>query len=856
MPEPDPVPVPEPVPESSRTSARGSQDGRESGTGTGTGWVRKRAKWVALVVAILTLLPPAAIVVASYFVELPQELLEGPPSTSIWILDRDGHLLREARADDGTRARWVPLDELGPTAISAMIAAEDRRFRSHHGVDAIAVLRAIGSGVWHRRIVSGASTITMQLARTLRPRPRTLAGKVREMVLALRIERSVSKDRILEEYANRVPFGPNLRGIGAASEAFLAKRPKDLSIAEAALLAGIVRGPSVYAPDKHPTAAKARRAVVLARMEATGAITAEQRAIADGEPIAAVRAHPAFGAPHFVQGLISGALHGQQPGLADTAKGGVAAFETTIDASLQREAEATVRVTLERLRERNVTAASVIVIEHATGDVLAWVGSPDVFDQARLGANDGVLAKRQPGSALKPFLYALAIETKGFLPSTVLPDVPLTIATPGGAWTPLNYDGKHHGPVRLREALASSLNVPAAWTIREVGVAPFLDRLHALGFASLTEAAEHYGPALSLGAGEVRLVELANAYATLARAGLHRPLRLARAVVPRAGGRVELEPAPETRVMPAVAGALVTDVLKDRKARMLSFGDVTALDFPFDVAAKTGTSKGFRDNWALGSSSAVTVGVWVGNFDGSPMHEVSGISGAGPIFQAVMEAAMRKRAPAPIAIAATGSAAMIGDERLVSVEVCALSGARASTSCPHRHRDWAPEAAVDTMPTCDWHVPLRIDRRNGLRAGPACAAHETETRVYERLPPEYLAWATAAKRPLVPESSPFCPAADDGSGVAFASTGLAIRAPLDGTKLVIDPERPRDAQVLDVEVVAPPSVTEVVLRVDGVRFATAKRPFVFAWPIVEGKHALVVQAGTLESPPVRVEVRH
>jgi len=774
------------------------------------------------------------------FTPLPEELRVPTPTSSLQVVDREGHLLREARLDDGSRARWVPLAEMGELPVSALLATEDRRFYQHLGVDPLAVLRATFGNLRYLRITSGASTITMQLARTLRPRPKTLFGKVSEMALAIRIEASVPKERILEEYLNRVSFGPNLRGIGSASRAYFGKAPKELSLAESALLAGVVRGPALYAPDRNPVRAKARRSFVLHRMTDTHVIDEARRVVADGEPIATLAPQPVFGAPHLVQGLISGGLRALQPGLSWPAS--PARVDTTIDAALQREAEATVRATMARLQEKGATAASLVVLDNATGDVLAWVGSPDVFDRAHLGANDGVVALRQPGSALKPFLYALAMETRGFGPNTVLPDLELSVKSGAGVWTPRNYDDKFHGPVRLREALGNSLNVPAAWTALQVGVEPFLDRLRLLGFDSLQQSATFYGPALALGDGEVKLAALTNAYATLARGGLQKPLRLVRSVSSADGARTSYEPGVETRVMPAAPALAITDILKDRRARLASFGDYSPLDFPYEVAAKTGTSKGFRDNWTIGYSSAVTVGVWVGNFDGSPMHEISGITGAGPIFHAVMDAAMRTRAASAIGTPAEG---------MVKVAVCALSGARASHSCPHAVHELMTREAAEGLASCDWHVAVAVDPRNGLRAGPGCGI--TETRVYESLPPEYDAWSASAHRPTIPESSPFCPVVEPTKTDAGT---LAIRRPLGGITLVLDPDRPRDAQSIDVEVVAPASVQKVTLRVDGERFATKGRPFVFEWPLGEGKHTFVAQAdGAGESTAVSVSVR-
>jgi penicillin-binding protein 1C len=814
--------------------------------------VRRWIKRSAIAIVVLAIAPVLALIACAFATPLPEELAAGPTRGSVRILDRHGHLLREVRDDDGARARWVTVAEVGPHLPAALIAAEDRRFRDHRGVDLVASARAALSNVLRMRVVSGASTLTMQLARTLRPHDKNLRGKFVEAALALRIEASLSKDRILEEYLNRVSFGPNLRGVAAASEAYFGKGPAQLSLAEAALLAGVVRGPSFYAPDRHASRAAERRAVVLRRMVTTGAIDETARAIAEGEPIVTRTVHASAAAPHFVRGLLAGGVRALQPGLEGGWPKAPVSIATTLDRGLQREVEAIVRAKIAALAAKEVTAAAVVVIENATGDVLAWVGSPDAFDTARLGANDGVLAKRQPGSTLKPFLYGLAFETRGYGAATLVPDLPISVPTAAGIWSPQNYDGKWRGPVRVREALGNSLNAPAVATVLDVGVAPFLERLRALGFASLDRDADHYGPALALGDGEVRLVELANAYAALARGGIAKPVRVVRSLAAADGERT-FEPGLETRVGREADAALLLDVLADPRARLASFGDATALDFPFAVAAKTGTSKGFRDNWAVGSSTAVTVAVWVGNFDGRAMHGVSGITGAGPIFHATMEAAMRARSSGSLPIAATDVFDGDPDARFTKVEICALSGERATALCPHRVREWLPIRGAPGLPSCTHHVGLRVDRRNGLRAGPGCRAEETETRVFEDLPPTYVAWATDAKRPLPPvESSPFCPADDRPA----RGDALVIRTPVDGIRYVIDPDRPRDLQVATIEVVAPEATTEVTLEIDGATFAKRRRPFVFAWPLSEGAHVATAKAAGAEpSAPVRLTVR-
>jgi penicillin-binding protein 1C len=802
-----------------------------------------------LALALAAAAPFASLLVTAAMTPLPAELREWRAGGSIRVTDRDGRLLREVPADDGARAQWIALDDCAAAVPKALRAAEDRRFFEHAGVDPIALARAVVRDVAAWRVVSGGSTLTMQLARTLRPHRRTLFGKFGEMALALRIEASLSKHDILEQYLNRVIFGPSLRGIAAASRAYFDKPPGALSTAEAALLVGVVRGPSYYELEKHPDRAIRRRNRVLSRMLAAGDLTPEIYSRSLAEPVVLQKRASAFGAPHFVRAVLSGSLSSSQPGLTERLGGSLTSVETTIDSSLQRTAEAAAAQVVSELASKHVTAASVLVVDNESGDVLAYVGSPDFFDTAAFGQNDGVRALRQPGSTLKPFLYELAMEHLDWTGATVLPDIELQLRTASGSWTPRDYDERYRGPVRLREALGNSLNAAAVWTAEQVGDAVLLERLRALGFDCLDESAEYYGPGLALGDGEVTLLDLVRAYTVLARDGILRPLRFVRAVRAAKGGtRSELPPGQERAVLSEAAAAEVTDILHDHGARRASFGERTLLDFDFDVAVKTGTSKGYRDNWAVGYTRQVTVGVWVGNFDGSPMGGTSGITGAGPLFHAVMDAAMRGRPPAPMGVDAAP-----GAHDLRRVEVCALSGQAPGPACSHRIFEWMPAKAEATLPTCSFHERLRIDRRNGLAAGPGCSSAEVAMKDVERYPPEYAEWARGSGRPVVGESSPYCPTV---AAPAADMAVLRIAHLADGARFAIDPDRPLAFQRVDLSVIAPEHVGLVRLRVDGTLLEERAAPYTFTWPLEAGDHILVAEAdGVASSPPLRVHVR-
>jgi penicillin-binding protein 1C len=791
-------------------------------------------KRLFLALAALLLAPTLALLVASAFTPLPPELGEGrPPSSGAAIRDRHGVLLRELRADDGNRARWVSLDEVGERVPLCLIAAEDRRFYSHPGIDPLAIARAAGQSLLERRIVSGASTLTQQLGRNPVKRPRTFRGKFTEAALALRIERSLGKREILEQYLNRVSFGPSLRGIEVASRHYFDKPSRDLSLAEAAALAGIPRGPSVYDPKKGTERLQRRRDRVLDRLAEAGLASRAEVELAKREPLIIAPSGGGQGAPHLVRALMSGAVDPALGPLRSRAR----ELTLTLDRGLQRELEVLAQQTVQGLSKKHVSAAALVVIDNESGEVLAYVGSPDIDDVARLGHNDGVLALRQPGSTLKPFLYELAMERLDFTAATALPDVDLHLPTRDGDYHPSNYDGRLHGPVRLREALANSYNIPAVWTAQALGPGRVLERLRELGMSSLTEDAEHYGAAIALGDGEVRLVDLANAYATLARGGVFRPLSFVKSALQKDGSPLELPPRPERRVMDQVTSYVITDILADKNARLASFGEGNALELPFPVAAKTGTSKGFRDNYSVGYTREVTVGVWVGNFDGSGMEGVSGVSGAGPLFHDAMIAAMRGRRMLPFARP---------EGQIEEAEICPLSGEKPGPACEHRRSELFPSApgkSAAPSAVCSMHERVKVDKRNGLLAGSGCPASEVEERSFERFDAQLAAWAEGAGRALRPRSySPLCPEkeGDRRAGAETPRGKLAIAYPPDGARFTLDPAM-SGRQAIRIRADVPPGVEELRFLLDG-HPRRVKAPFQVDFPLTPGAHRVRIES--------------
>ena len=428
---------------------------------------------------------------------------------AVEFTDRNGLALGTVLTRDQEHTVAVPLAAVSPSFLHAIIAAEDSRFARHGPVDYRAMARAAYQAARSRQFVSGASTITMQLARMVRPAPSSIGGKLAQIWTAWRIAAGMNRDQILAAYVNRIPMGGNVYGVEAAARTYLGVPAAQLDLAQASLLAGIPNDPNGLYPYEHWAALKARQRYVLERMIADGAITAAQaRRAAAAQISLRPRGEGIIAAPHFLFWLA-----GQLPD-------GTAQVRTTIDRDLQLFVEGQVAQVIGSLATRNVHHAAVLVVDNRSGQVLAYVGSPDYFSEAQMGRNDGVQALRQPGSALKPFLYELALENRIIHPNSILADVPSHYAIPGGMlYSPVDYNGRYQGPVRVRIALADSLNVPAVRVLSMVGVPAFFDRLHALGFTHLTKPPDYYGLGLTLGGGEVSLWELTRAYVLLAHGG-------------------------------------------------------------------------------------------------------------------------------------------------------------------------------------------------------------------------------------------------------------------------------------------------------------------------------------------------
>lgn len=545
-----------------------------------------------------------------------------------WLLDRHGQVLQRLRVNPQVRRfPWTRLEEISPALIRAVILSEDKRFLEHEGVDWQAAGKAAWNNFWNAK-TRGASTLTMQLTGLLeedgkRRGHRSLFEKISQAVTALRLEGHWNKRQIIEAYLNLASFRGELQGIAAMSRNLFGKWPDGLDERESALAAALLRSPNAA-----PGLVSKRACALLKEMDRAGECNG-----LEGMAVLALsgglqqddQGGTEQSAPHLARKLLS--LPGQK-------------LKSTLDAKLQTFASESLRRNLAALAKQNAEDGAVLVLDNASGEVLAWVGSSGSLSDA--AEVDGVTALRQAGSTLKPFLYALAFERHNLTPASLIEDAPLTLDTGNGLYAPQNYEPQYRGWVSARMALAGSLNVPAVKTLMRIGLDIFHRRLRLAGFESLKESGDWYGYSLALGSADVSLLMLANGFRTLANAGTWSPLRVtlgkkaATTVCKHTGCTGVFEGASRNVFSPGAA-FLVANVLSDRGARAGTFGLESWLATPYWAVAKTGTSKDMRDNWCAGFSRRFTVAVWVGNANGEPMHDVSGVSGAAPVWREVMD---------------------------------------------------------------------------------------------------------------------------------------------------------------------------------------------------------------------------
>lgn len=740
---------------------------------------------------------------------LPMAALHRQPA--VVVTDREGVPLRIFLPADEQLRIPVTLGEVTPVFVRTLVASEDRWFSYHPGVNPLAIVRALWANLRHGKVVSGASTIPMQIARMAEPKSRTLWSKCWEIFRALQLEWHLSKEQLLELYLNLTPYGGNLEGIGAAAHVYFGKTPAQLSLGEAALLAVLPRAPNSYNPARYPAAALAIRNRVLHQL-AHRAVFAES-AVADAlrHPLPTVSWRPPFTAPHFCQFALD-----RLPRRAR--------LLTTLDQRIQKTVEEQMTLWVATLRDRGIGSAAVVVIENETRAVRALVGSPNFFEEVYDGQVNGATARRSPGSTLKPFLYALAMDVGLVIPDSYVLDIP----TDFSGYVPENYDGQYHGRTTMRDALVYSLNVPAVRLLSTVGVESFHRLLQRGGLTTLDRPSANYGLPLILGSGEVSLLDLTNLYATLASGGEHHPFQISPVTV-----------GPGDRLFSGEAAALTAGILTGIQRPDLPRAWRLTRDAPA-VAWKTGTSYGHRDAWSIGFSSRYTIGVWAGNFDGRGQKGLAGSEYAAPLLFALFRAIEG------------GTAQLVSPQtlHLGTVKVCMLSHELAGPFCP------LPEFVTvlpgrSKLSLCSYHRRIFVDMETGDQLAGACLSsrpHRAE--VVPVYPPELVAWWSTQGQllPHVPRLSPLCNDVPGGKA-------LTILSPAPTTPYRLRRDAPAADQKIPLRAQVEATTTQLYWYQDGKLIATGIPAAHVLLPLQVGTHRLTVvdNTGRTSSIIYRVE---
>jgi len=750
----------------------------------------------------------AAFFLLDWFYPFPTKRLSPPHATV--VTGSKGEPIRFFLARDQYWRFPANLADIAGIYLDAVLASEDRHFFRHPGVNILSLIKAAAANVAAGRIVRGGSTITMQTARLAEPKARTFTSKAIECFRALQLELHYSKQEILGFYVNLAPFGGNIVGVGAASWFYFGKSPDKLSLGESALLAAIPRSPRRFQPVRHPQEALQARVGVLAAMVSTKIASREQALEAASQPLPEKFMRPPLVAPHLAQMALA------QAGRAPYVR-------TTLDSRIQELTRQAARSRLVELRAQGVGNAAVVVLDVNTRDVLALVGSVDFLDESRRGKVNAATAPRSPGSALKPFLYALAFQDGTIAPESLLLDIPITL----GAYDPHNYDGSYRGRVEAQDALINSFNTPAVRLLAQAGPERFHKLLLDGGLKSLAKSTAHYGLSLILGGGEVSLLDLTNLYVTLARGGMHG----SPSILDRVHGG-------ERRILSPESCVMVTDILSRLERPDLPGGADRAAGLPV-VAWKTGTSFGHRDAFAVGFSARYAIGVWAGNVDGKPVKGISGARQAAPLLFDIFRA-----------IEPDGSGLPHTEGlNLAETQVCALSRQLPGADCLQRVK-MTVIPGVTVIGECTVHKRILVDAVTGRRVTGACLdGRKVRQETVTEYPAELTAWWRLGGMPVpdLPDPSPDCPE-------AMAGMGPRITSPKAQALYKLRPGSPDQFQRVGIAAQAGQDAGELHWFQDGVLVASKEAGESHFLELTPGQHRLMVVDSRGRSDSIRYMV--
>jgi penicillin-binding protein 1C len=758
-------------------------------------------------------------------------MLTSPPAT-LYLQDRNGQFLGETGAIKEDEYGYWPLIELPPRVVAATLAVEDRRFNKHPGVDPLAMGRAILQNARTGRRLSGASTLAMQVARMQNPGPRRYYRKATEALTALFLTRRYGREAVLRHYLQIVPYGNRIHGIAYAARRYFDKPVEDLSWAEIAFLAAIPQAPARMNPFYvlgHQAAVR-RGTRILDLLLDTHQLSREEHDLACSQ-IGEIKI-PDWG-ERPLEGLHAILRLGKMLNTPELRQRLEAkpVVRTTLDLELQQTVTWKTFRALETWRRAGAGNGAVIVLDRNTNEVLAWVGSGNYFDKQHAGAIDYASVPRSPGSALKPFIYALALDRGTITPATILDDLQR------GAGGITNADDAFLGPMLPRMALANSRNVPAANLLSWIGVDQGYDFLRDLRLHDNAKSARQYGLGLAIGGMPVTLEQLVRAYTVFSREGLLGDLIWYE-------GQTRREP---RRLMSEETARVIALYLSDPLARLPSFARMGAMEYPFPVAIKTGTSSRFRDAWTVAFTSRYVIGVWFGDPDFQPMNRLTGYRSAAELVQRVL---MNLHKDQGQGFMDYGFPPPRGYQ---PVRICAMSGLLATKTCDRVVEEWFPAGGAP-VEYCKAHVLMAVDRRDSLPATPLTPPEFVEVRPFVDLAPQYAEWAASAGLPRLP--GPRTDLTLMGSPESVPKVQLRITAPENGLRLLRDPETPAQSSTLALKADVNPPVPQLVWYVDREPFQLVDYPYSARWPAMPGEHVIQVRVPntTIVSAPIRVIV--
>jgi penicillin-binding protein 1C len=755
------------------------------------------------------------------------------PSPTLYLQDRHSRFLGETGADTEDAYGYWPLETLPPRVVAATVAVEDRRFNDHPGVDILAIGRAILQNVRSGRRLSGASTLAMQVARLQNPGRRGYFRKATEALTALFLTWRYGRESVLRQYLQIVPYGNRIHGISYAARRYFDKPVEDLSWAEIAFLAAIPQAPArmnpYYTQGYHAAIRRGKR--ILDLLLDSRHFNKEEYALACNQlqsikvPFLGERPRDALHAILRLGNMLNSPQNRKRLNRRPIVK-------TTLDLDLQSEVAWMTARALKSWRHQGAGNAAMIVLDRDTNEVLAWVGSGDYFDTAHAGAIDYTSVPRSPGSTLKPFIYALAMDRGTITPATILDDLQRS----AGSIT--NADDVFLGPMLPRMALANSRNVPAANLLQQLGVETGYDFFEDLGLHSGAQSAQRYGLGLAIGGMPVTLEQLVRAYTVFPQEG-------------RLGDLIWYEGQPRNpprRMLTEETARIITLMLSDPLARLPSFARMGSMEYPFPAAVKTGTSSRYRDAWTIAYTKRYLIGIWIGDPDFQPMNHLTGSWSAAELAQQVL---LRFHYDQTQGLMDFGFPSPRGFQ---PVRICALTGMLATRACDHVVEEWFRPGA-GPVDYCRAHVLLAIDRRDNLPATPLTPPEFTEVRSFVDLPPQYAEWAAANRLPRLPPPRKRAPIID-----AEASTQtihVTITAPENDLRLLRDPETPAENASLALKAAVSPQVPQIVWYVDREPFQLVEYPYSARWIAQPGEHIFQARVpnSTIVSAPIRVVVQ-